>query len=118
MTAQLTPTPGASAEAPSEAAATLARLRAHFATGVTRDAGWRIRQLEALKRLLTEREKDIVRRLAHGHSNAALAHELGLSEATVKTHVTRLLTKLGVSSRVQAVVLAYESGLVRVGEPR
>ena len=64
---------------------------------------------------LTERERDIVRRLARGLSNAALAHELGLSEATVKTHVTRLLTKLGVRSRVQAVVLAYESGFVRPG---
>jgi DNA-binding NarL/FixJ family response regulator len=64
---------------------------------------------------LTERERDIVRRLARGLSNAALAQELGLSEATVKTHVTRLLTKLGVRSRVQAVVLAYESGFVRPG---
>jgi DNA-binding NarL/FixJ family response regulator len=64
---------------------------------------------------LTEREKDIVRRLARGLSNAALADEVGLSEATVKTHVTRLLTKLGVRSRVQAVVLAYESGFVRPG---
>jgi DNA-binding NarL/FixJ family response regulator len=64
---------------------------------------------------LTERERDIVRRLARGLSNAALARELGLSEATIKTHVTRLLTKLGVSSRVQAVVLAYESGFVRPG---
>jgi DNA-binding NarL/FixJ family response regulator len=64
---------------------------------------------------LTERERDIVRRLAHGLSNAALAHELGLSEATVKTHITRLLAKLDVRSRVQAVVLAYESGFVRPG---
>lgn len=64
---------------------------------------------------LTEREREIVRELACGHSNAALADELGLSEATVKTHVTRLLTKLNVSSRVQAVVLAYESGFVRPG---
>jgi DNA-binding NarL/FixJ family response regulator len=64
---------------------------------------------------LTERERDITRRLARGHSNAALADEIGLSEATVKTHVTRLLTKLGVRSRVQAVVLAYESGFVRPG---
>ncbi|WP_028066502.1 response regulator [Solirubrobacter soli] len=64
---------------------------------------------------LTAREQEIVRRLAHGMSNAALADELGLSEATVKTHVTRLLTKLGVRSRVQAVVLAYESGFVRPG---
>jgi DNA-binding NarL/FixJ family response regulator len=64
---------------------------------------------------LTQRERDIVRRLARGLSNAALAEEVALSEATVKTHVTRLLSKLGVRSRVQAVVLAYESGFVRPG---
>jgi DNA-binding NarL/FixJ family response regulator len=64
---------------------------------------------------LTERERDIVRRLARGLSNRALAKEIGLSEATVKTHVTRLLSKLEVGSRVQAVVLAYESGFVRPG---
>jgi DNA-binding NarL/FixJ family response regulator len=64
---------------------------------------------------LTGRETEIVRRLAGGLSNAALADELGLSEATVKTHVTRLLTKVGDWSRVQAVVLAYESGFVRPG---
>jgi DNA-binding NarL/FixJ family response regulator len=64
---------------------------------------------------LTERERDVVHRLARGHSNAALAAETGLTEATVKTHVTRLITKLGVTSRVQVVVLAYESGFVRPG---
>jgi DNA-binding NarL/FixJ family response regulator len=64
---------------------------------------------------LTERERDICRRLARGLSNASLATELGLSEATVKTHVTRLLSKLDVRSRVQAVVLAYESGFIRPG---
>ena len=64
---------------------------------------------------LTERERDIVRHLAMGRSNAVVAQELSLSEGTVKTHVTRLLTKLGVRSRVQAVVLAYESGFVRPG---
>ena len=64
---------------------------------------------------LTERERDIVRRLARGLSNRALADEIGLSEATVKTHVTRLLSKLDVRTRVQAVVLAYESGFVRPG---
>src|SRR4051812_29615248 len=64
---------------------------------------------------LTERERDVVRRLACGLSNAALADQLGLSEATVKTHVTRVLGKLNVKSRVQAVVLAYESGFVRPG---
>jgi DNA-binding NarL/FixJ family response regulator len=64
---------------------------------------------------LTARERDICRRLARGLSNASLATELGLSEATVKTHVTRLLSKLDVRSRVQAVVLAYESGFIRPG---
>jgi DNA-binding NarL/FixJ family response regulator len=67
---------------------------------------------------LTRRERDIARRLARGRSNAQLARELNLSEATVKTHVTRMLAKLGVSSRVQAVVLAYESGFVRPGHTR
>ena len=66
-------------------------------------------------RALTERERDIVRRLARGLSNQALADELGLSEATVKTHITRLLSKLEVDSRVQVVVLAYESGFVLPG---
>lgn len=64
---------------------------------------------------LTARERDIVRQLARGFSNATLAAELELSEATVKTHVNRVLTKLGVTSRVQAVVLAYESGFVKPG---
>ena len=57
-----------------------------------------------------------LRRLARGLSNAGIAAEMHLSEATVKTHVTRALGKLGVNSRVQAVVLAYESGFVRLGE--
>lgn len=64
---------------------------------------------------LTARERDIVRQLARGFSNATLAAELELSEATVKTHVNRVLSKLSVTSRVQAVVLAYESGFVKPG---
>jgi len=62
--------------------------------------------------VLTPRETDVLRRLARGRSNAEIARELFLSEATVKTHVTHILTKLGLTSRTQAAVLAYETRLV------
>ena len=64
---------------------------------------------------LTERELEVLRELAAGKSNAEIGQALFLSEATVKTHLTRVLSKLDLKSRVQAVVFAYESGLVQPG---
>jgi DNA-binding NarL/FixJ family response regulator len=85
------------------------RLVARF--GQQRDPSVPTRSLDEL----TEREREILRLLATGLSNAELATTLHLSETTVKTHVSAVLRKLGVRDRVQAVIAAYDAGLVTPG---
>jgi len=65
---------------------------------------------------LTERERDVLIQLARGQSNTEIASELYLGESTVKTHVAHILNKLAVRDRIQAVIYAYEIGLIRPGE--
>jgi DNA-binding NarL/FixJ family response regulator len=65
---------------------------------------------------LTERERNVVAAVARGASNSEIARELFIGSATVKSHVSSILTKLGLRDRTQIVVFAYESGLVKAGE--
>ena len=92
------------------APATLARLLPRFADLLPAPAA-AAPALDAL----TEREREVLVHVARGHSNAEIARALTVSETTIKTHVGHVLTKLRLRDRVQAVVLAYETGLVKPG---
>ncbi|SEE66598.1 response regulator transcription factor [Ruania alba] len=91
------------------APSTTRRLIEHVATSVPEGAG----RAAAIRECLTPRELEMLLELATGDSNAEIARRIHLSEATVKTHVGHVLSKLRLRDRVQAVVLAYETGLVR-----
>ena len=90
------------------APSTTRRMLEHLATARTA-----ARNASPLLERLTARERDVLMEIARGHSNAETARRLFLSEATVKTHVGHLLAKLEIRDRVQAVIFAYENGLVR-----
>ncbi|MBV7652708.1 MULTISPECIES: response regulator [Streptomyces] len=111
----------ASADHLAEAVRVIAAGDALLAPGITRRLIAEFSRLDDRPRAplrhrigdLTERETEVVALIAHGLSNAEIAHRLVLAEQTVKTHVGRILLKLGLRDRTQAAVFAYESGLVR-----
>ncbi|MCQ9185001.1 response regulator transcription factor [Streptomyces sp. IBSBF 2953] len=111
----------ASAEQLAEAVRVVAAGDALLAPGITRKLIAEFSRLNANPRAplkervgaLTERETEVLALIAQGLSNAEIAHHLVVAEQTVKTHVGRILVKLGLRDRTQAAVFAYESGLVR-----
>lgn len=98
------------------APSTTRRLLDHFTQARHRPTGGYAEQEGCRFEELTPREYEVLGLVARGLSNSEIAHELVLAEGTVKVHVGRILGKLGLRDRVQAVVLAYETGLVKTGD--
>ncbi len=96
------------------APSTTRRLLNHFVGG--KNAERESPSVPAELEELTSREHEVLVSVARGYSNAEIAEQLVISEGTIKTHVRRILTKLGLRDRVQAVVLAYEAGVVTAGD--
>jgi DNA-binding NarL/FixJ family response regulator len=96
------------------APSTTRRLLEHFVASAP-DGGTARGFADGRLETLTEREREVLQLVARGRSNTEIAEELVVAEATVKTHVGRVLAKTGTRDRVQLVVLAYETGLVAPG---
>ncbi|MFT4186589.1 MAG: response regulator transcription factor [Micrococcaceae bacterium] len=99
------------------APSTTRKLLDHVSPLIAQDKS-QIPQREYVEELLSRREMQVFKGVAHGKSNIELAEEFFLSEATIKTHVGHILGKLGIRDRVQAAILAYETGIMKPGDAK
>jgi len=110
------PPAAAAAQSAPATRAVLAATAAQAALAASAD-GNGVQSRDRLQRVLTERELEVLTMVARGLSNAEIADELTISPATAKTHVAHLLTKLDARDRIQLVIIAYQSGIARGGDP-